>query len=98
MTAQVIPLASVPSQVLSAQLDGATIRLDFIQRSTGLYVDIWLNNALIVAGAICLNATFIARYRYLGLPGDFTFIDLQGNSDPTYDGLGSRYVLIYQGY
>lgn len=90
-----IPLSALASQTLNVTLDGQLIRLDIYQRSTGLYMNIWLNDAQVVAGALCLNQVFIARYAYLGLPGDFVFIDTQGSDDPSYDGLGSRYILAY---
>ena len=32
---------------------------------------------------------------YTGFIGNLLFIDTQGNSDPSYDGLGSRFSLVY---
>jgi hypothetical protein len=32
---------------------------------------------------------------YLGFSGDLVFVDTLGDQDPTYDGLGARYALIY---
>jgi len=32
---------------------------------------------------------------YLGFSGDLEFVDTQGTDDPTFDGLGTRYQLVY---
>lgn len=48
-----------------------------------------------MAGAICQNLNPVAHAEYLGLGGDFVFVDTQGSDDPTYDGLNSRYVLVF---
>jgi hypothetical protein len=31
----------------------------------------------------------------MGFIGNLLFVDTQGSSDPTYDGLGSRFSLVY---
>ncbi len=90
-----IPLAPTASQTLNVVLDQQLVRLDVYQRSTGLYMNVWLNDALIVAGAICQNLNPVMHAAYLGLGGDFVFMDTQGSDDPTFDGLGERYVLTF---
>jgi len=35
------------------------------------------------------------RNTYFGFPGDLAFIDNHGTSDPTYDGLNTRYNLLW---
>lgn len=91
-----IPALPVASQSLNVTLSRQNVRLDIFQRSTGLFMNVWLNGTMIVAGAICQDRNWIVRYGYLGLPGDLSFLDTQGEDDPTYDGIGSRYLLIYQ--
>ena len=61
----------------------------------GLYIDVYVNNALIIAGVICQNLNPIVRNTYLGFLGDFLWYDTQGESDPSSPGLGTRYLLIY---
>jgi hypothetical protein len=61
-------------------------------------MDVYVNNVLILAGVICQNVNRIIRDAYFGFLGDFTFFDTQGGvtgSDPSYPGLGTRYVLLY---
>ncbi|MBF0858159.1 hypothetical protein HKD24_02895 [Gluconobacter sp. LMG 31484] len=95
MTAVQIPLAATASQTLNVILNQQLVRLDVYQRSTGLYMNVWINDAQVVAGAICQNLNPVVHADYLGLGGDFMFVDTQGSDDPAYDGLGARYVLTF---
>lgn len=108
---QIVPLSPDPSQVLTVLLapPGAPTQ----QRTTlsvydkgspyGMFIDVYLNNALVIGGVQCLNMNRIIRSAYLGYDGDFAFFDTQPTfeggvpifSDPFYAGLGSRFVLAY---
>lgn len=61
-----------------------------------VFVDLYVNDGLIIAGVLALNQTLIVRDAYLGFIGDLIFWDTQGESDPTIDGLGARFLLTYQ--
>ncbi|MCG4273620.1 phage baseplate plug family protein [Acetobacter senegalensis] len=91
-----IPLASTAAQMLRVTLSGQSIQIAVRQRSTGLYTDFWLANTRLLSGVLCQDRTWLVRDEAIGLPGDFTFADTQGTQDPTYDGLGSRYLLLYR--
>lgn len=92
-----IPLAATASQTLNIVLNQQLVRIDVYQRSTGLFMNVWLNDVQVVAGAICQNLNPVVHADYLGLGGDFVFVDTEGSDDPTYDGLGGRYVLTFAG-
>lgn len=92
---QVIPLQATPAQTLNVTLNNQACTLNIYAKSTGLYIDVYVSNALIIGGVICQNLNRIVRDAYLGFVGDLIFNDTQGTSDPTYDGLGARYVLLY---
>jgi len=93
---QSVPLKAVPNQKLSAILGAQLVDVSLYTMADGLlYMDVLLNSAAIVVGVICLNNTLIVRDTYFGFSGDLFITDTQGSSDPTYDGLGSRYVLVY---
>lgn len=91
----VVPLQPVPDQVETVQLGGQSCRLRVFQMSTGLYADIYINDALVVGGVACLNANRLVRAAYLGFVGDLAFFDTQGSSDPDFTGLGDRFILMY---
>lgn len=90
-----IPITAVPSQQFNATLGGQPCQLSVYTLSSGLYMDVSLNGAVVVQGIRCQYNNRIVREAYSGFIGDLAFTDLQGTNDPTYDGLGGRYLLIY---
>lgn len=96
MTIQIIPIAAVPSQSFTIVLNGQNCAINIYQLQTGLYFDLSVDDQSIVNTMICLNLVGLVREEYLGFVGQLGFVDTKGNSDPTYDELGSRYKLIYQ--
>lgn len=90
-----IPLQATPAQSLSVVLNNQNCQINVYQKSTGLYLDLAVNNSPIVNAVICLDRVKIVREAYLGFQGDLAFADIQGTSDPDYMGFGSRYLLIY---
>lgn len=91
-----IPLSAVPAQKLSVQLSGKSCRISVYQKRTGLYVDISVNDHPVLSGVLGRDRTWLVRGAHFGFPGDLTFIDSQGMSDPHHTGLGSRYRLVWQ--
>lgn len=92
---QTIPLSDTPAQELTATLGGQTCRLRVVTRQGSLYLDLYVSDKLIVAGAIALDGVPIVRDIYLGFVGDLVFSDTQGASDPSSPGLGTRFQLLY---
>ena len=90
-----IPLLAVPSQILNVSLANQAVQLAVYQKLSGLYMDVYVNNSLIIGGVICENINRIVRSVYLGFIGDLLFYDNQGSEDPVYTGLGNRFSLIY---
>ena len=46
-------------------------------------------------GHICHNLQNLKFYGYLPFSGVLRFVDLQGDADPHWEGLGTRWVLLY---
>lgn len=95
MTLQIVPLLATPSQELAIELGGQACRLNVYAKAGGLFVDVLVNDALVIGGVIARNLDRIVRSTYLGFAGDFYFFDTAGAADPVYPELGSRFVLIY---
>lgn len=93
--ALIVPLNPIPNQTLSTTLGVQQTQINLYQKSTGLFMDVLLNNSAVIRGVICQNLNRIIRDAYLGYSGDFVFLDNQGTNDPFYTGLGSRYQLFY---
>lgn len=90
-----IPLAAVPAQKLSIQLGGKSCRVALYQKRTGLYADLSVNDRVVLCGVLCRDRTRLVRGEHFGFPGDLSFIDTQGTSDPEHTGLGTRYRLAW---
>lgn len=95
MTVSTIPLVATPSQTLSVQLGTQSCRVDIRQRRTGLFVDLYIQDVPLFQGVKALDRNRLVRDVYLDFEGDLFFVDTQGTSDPTYDGLGGRYLFLW---
>lgn len=91
----IVPLQPAPSQTTAVSLNGQNCQINVYTLTTGLYVDLYVDNDLIIGGVVALDRNVIVRSLYLGFVGDLAFLDTQGVSDPVYTDLGSRYVLAY---
>lgn len=102
---QTIPLTAVPSQSLTAALNGQSVSIAIYQLGAAdLYCDLTSNGTPIVncrkcrafSGSPTEAAPFLLLdSAYWGFQGDFLFIDTQGDEDPQFSGLGSRWQLVY---
>jgi hypothetical protein len=92
---QQIPLQSLPSQTLQTVLNGQNVAISVYQRTTGLYVDTSVNGVPTSSAVIARNQVALVPTAYLGFAGNLLFTDTLGIEDPTYTGLGSRFVLLF---
>jgi len=92
---QNISLKPLKAQEVNVTLNGQATTLRIVQRSTGMFMDIGVNNTWIAQGVICLNGNKIVRYPHLKFSGDLVFADTKGALDPSYDELGTRFKLFY---
>jgi hypothetical protein len=90
-----IPLKNVPSQILKVVLGEQNCQLKVYYRFGDMYMDIYVENVLVQAGAICRNRTSIVQVANNVFAGSLHFVDLLGENDPTYTDFGSRYSLLY---
>lgn len=92
---QQIALQPVPSQQLQIVLAGQNCQIAVYQKNRGIFVDVNVNGADISTGIIARDAVPLVPTTYLGFVGNLLFTDTQGTDDPSYEGLGSRFQLIY---
>lgn len=90
-----VPLQPVPSQQLQIVLGGQNCQIAVYLLGPNLFVDTNVNGADISTAVLALNMVPLVPTVYLGFAGNLVFLDTQGNSDPEYTGLGSRYQLLY---
>lgn len=90
-----VPLAALPSQTVNVTLGPQACTIDVYQTDFGLFISLYVQDALVIGGVVCRNTVKIVRDLYLGFVGDLAFFDTQGTADPDYTGLGDRFVLTY---
>lgn len=91
----IVPVQATENQTFAVLLAKQNCRLNIYQKFYGVFMDVYVSNQLIIGGVLCENVNRVIRSTYLGFIGDFWFFDTQGNSDPHFTGLGSRYQLQY---
>ncbi|KWE25721.1 phage baseplate plug protein [Burkholderia territorii] len=91
----ILPITAKPAQNFSVLLAGQNCQISVYQKTTGMYLDLSVNNAPIKSGIACRDRVLLIRHAYLGFVGDLTFFDTQGVADPEYAGLGTRWQLVY---
>jgi hypothetical protein len=90
-----IPLQPLPCQIVGVTLANQVCQIKVYQKFFGVFMDLYVNNKLIIGGVICENLNRIVRSLYLGFLGDLQFKDTQGSADVEYHGIGTRFVLQY---
>lgn len=106
---QIVPITDEPNQTQQIVLGGqnCAIELNSLNGSdptdpllsteyTWLAFTLVSNGIPITTAASCLNLKrLLINRQYLGFVGDFMFVDTQGVLDPEWEGLGTRWVLLY---
>lgn len=83
-----VPVAPLPNQFFSTGINGVTWSITLETRLDKLYISLSNNvDGVVLLNRVCLNKT------YLGF--GFVFVDIDGDNDPEYTGLGTRYFLIW---
>jgi hypothetical protein len=91
-----IPVAAVPTQTLSIVLENQNCEITLQLFGTSLYFSLTADAVPIVKTRIARNKIrFLLDAVYKPFVGDFVFVDTQGDTDPQYAGLGTRYLLVY---
>lgn len=91
-----VPLALAPSQTLSVVVGGQACNIALRQNGANMYFDLTVNNVPIVIARIVRNKQLLLiDVKYKGFRGDFLFNDSQGDTQPVYTGLDTRYRLYY---
>lgn len=92
---QIVPLNPVPSQTLNILLNDQDCTINVYQKFYGVYIDVIVDNELVIGGVVGLDRNWIVRSEYLGFVGDLSFIDTQGSENHDYTMFGSEFLLFY---
>lgn len=92
---QIIPTVATPSQTITITLGDQACVLNVYQKFYGLFVDLYVDGALVIGGVVAEDRNRIVRSTYLGFEGDLAFFDTLGKDDPDFTGLGVQFLLAY---
>lgn len=91
-----IPLSPVPSQTLAITLAGQACQIAVRSNGGDLYFDLTVGTNPIITSKICRNIQrLLLGVGYRKFVGDFMFVDTQGDAQPEYTGLDTRWLLYY---
>jgi hypothetical protein len=91
-----IPLSTTPLQTLAVQLGEQSCRIAVRQRRTGVFVDLYEQDRPVALGVKALDRTDMVRSPAVSFDGRLFFVDTQGTEPPSYDGLGTRWLLLWE--
>jgi len=96
MATYIIPLEPVQNQTFSIDIEDKRCDFKFFTQGLYLYMNLAIDDKDVINGVICLNKAKLNQYVDIGLKGSLYFEDTNGNLDPIYYGLGSRWILNYE--
>lgn len=83
----IIPLEPIPNQTITTTIHSNVYEFQIISRLGKLYMSAWMNGNLELMNRVLLDARPVSR--------NLCMIDTQGNSDPFFEELGSRFLLVW---
>ena len=92
---QLVPLVNIPAQEISLVLNNQDCTIAVYMRGTHLYADLIVNDQQIVSGMLCHTGQPVVAYEYMDFSGNLYWVDTQGQEDPVYEGIGTRFYLVY---
>lgn len=95
MDITLIPIQQLPNQTFFITLGEQECEIHIYLRYRYMYLDLKVDDKIIIQGQICLNNTDIIQYKHLNFNGNLRFIDTQGIEDPYYTGFNERWYLVY---
>jgi len=90
-----IPLQPIPAQELQCILDSQNCTLRLYWRFWKLYMDLMVDSEPVFQGAICQNLQWVNQSPSPEFSGGLVFVDGLGDDAPRWDGLGTRWALLY---
>lgn len=94
-----IPVRATPNQSFQVLLEGqnCTIRLysRAIEDIEHLFMDLAIDQTVIFAGVICQDMERLKLYPIWPFSGQLVFVDMNGDDEPEWSGLGERWKLLY---
>ena len=90
-----INISAIPSQTLNIVLAEQYCTISLYWRQAALYLDLSIGQNVICQGAVCTNRADVIQSPVPGFAGTLHFWDNEGDRPPHWQGLNSRWELLY---
>ena len=90
-----IPLQPIPAQEVQVILDGQNCTLSVYWRWWKLYADLLVDSEPVFTSAMCQNLQRVNQSPSALFSGVLMFVDSLGEEAPRWEGLGTRWTLLY---
>lgn len=90
-----VPLSPLPSQELSLVLGNQDVTVRVLTRGDYLYLDVLKEKEPVILGQLIVTGQNLLPAGLSAFTGNFQMVDLNGDSDPFYTGLGTQFRLLY---
>ena len=92
---KIVPLQAMPAQRLQIVLDGQYCTLSVYWRWGRCYADLSVGATPVFAGMLCLHGVKVNISPSVTFSGSLIFVDTQAQDAPQWQGLGTRWQLLY---
>ena len=86
MSIRVIPLDPIPNQRSPFRINESNFDIEINLRRGNLYISVWRDNVSQIHNRVLRS--------YAPMVDGFMMVDTEGTQDPTYEQLGSRFLLM----
>ena len=90
-----IPLSAIPHQLVSVVIDDKAYEIEVRQCGSSLFVSVTIDGEQITSAVRAVNRGSITPWADYRVGTEIVWVDTQGDADPQYDGLGTRWRLVY---
>lgn len=91
-----IPLAPIPHQIVSAVINGQVIQIEVRQAGSSVYTSSSIDGVQITQNLRAVNRGELFPWSTREAQTQIFWRDTQGDADPRFDGLGTRWLLVFE--
>ena len=91
----IINISPIPAQRFKCVLGGQYCVMSLRQKGRRMYLDLDLADEPVFSGAVCVHGARVNQSPSHIFRGSIHFYDMLGKDAPQFDGIGSRYILLY---
>ncbi len=90
-----IPIRSIPGQMFLVVLNGQNCYFKILSRRGHLFCGLTIDETPVFDGMVCRDRLPLKQSRVQPLIGNVAFFDTEGEEDPRWKGLGTRFRFVY---